>query len=320
MKKQILVYGWYGHFNIGDELMAEALRKLLFKHEVKFVNHIKYNDFINCDLLIIGGGSFLSFPLKMDKSVWSKLETKPIFYVGVGAETDVHPDHEQCLRIAAGVFVRSTPSNSFHAIRQNVVKIPDLTHVLGKHRLVERPSRTILFIPNAQVLPTRISPNWERAAWDYFKSETAQALDELILDGWKVTMAPFCDDVNRRDSWACAELIAHCTERRSIQCLDSTWYGDMTFDAVRSQFESCSIVVTQRFHGAILAQITSTPCVVIHHHDKLAQFESDEAQLVPYYGVRKDLLKTAVQTAKTPILSNYEAFDNLKEVLENVLT
>jgi len=317
---KILVYGWYGHGNVGDELMAEALKKILVGHELKFVSYIKNSDLVNIDLVIVGGGSFLSFPLNMDGAAFTSIGKKPIVYVGVGAETEVHSEQEQHLRRASAVFVRSAPSESFAAVRSDAILMSDLSLALQTPSFIKRPERQILFVPNAQVLPTRVSPNWERAAWDYFKSEAAQALDELIIAGWKVTMAPFCDDANRRDSWACAELIAHCSERRAIRCLDATWYGDAAFAKVRSIFDTCSVVVTQRYHGAVIAQSTGAPCVVIHHHDKLARIDPTVAKLVPYYGVQKHALKSAIGSAEVPApVTNSSAFAEVRAAVEKAL-
>lgn len=314
------MYGWYGHSNVGDELMAEALRRILVGHELKFVSYIKNSDLADVDLVIVGGGSFLSFPLKMDGAAFASIGKKPIVYVGVGAETEVHSEQTWHIQRASAVFVRSTPSESFTSVRTDAILMPDLSLALQTTSFVKRPNRQILFIPNAQVLPTRTSPNWERASWDYFKSEAAQALDELIVAGWKVTMAPFCDDANRRDSWACAELIAHCSERHKIHCLDASWYGDAAFEKVRPAFDAASVIVTQRYHGAVIAQSTGAPCVVVHHHDKLARIDSTVAKLVPYYGVQKNALKSAIESAEVPAsVANLGAFAEVRDAVEKAL-
>lgn len=317
---KILVYGWYGHRNVGDELMAEALRSLLVGHELKFVDHIKHAELEKSDLVLVGGGSFLSLPFGMDGASFTAIAKKPVIYVGVGAETGVHHDHARLLKHASAVFVRSPASEQFSEIRPDAVLMPDLSLALASPSLVKRPSREILFLANSQVLPNRTSPNWQRAAWDYFKSETAQAIDELIVGGWKVTMAPFCDDVNHRDSWACAELIAHCVERRRVRCLDATWYDDAAFSKVRPTFDASSVVVTQRYHGAIISQATGAPCVVIHHHDKLARLDPNATKLIPYYGIRKDALVTAIESAEVPVaVTNSSAFGEVRDAIEKAL-
>jgi polysaccharide pyruvyl transferase WcaK-like protein len=318
---KILVSGWYGHKNVGDELMAEALRSLLSGHELKFVDHVRHTDLESSNILLIGGGSFLSLPFGMDEASCATIVKKPVIYVGVGAETGVHHDHMRLLKHASAVFVRSPASEQFAAIRPAAALTPDLGLALTAPSLVKRPSREILFLANSQVLPNRTSPNWQRAAWDYFKSEAAQAIDELIVGGWNVTMAPFCDDVNHRDSWACAELIAHCVERRRVRCLDATWYDDAAFSKVRPAFDASSVVVTQRYHGAIISQATGAPCVVIHHHDKLARIDPNVAKLIPYYGIRKDALVTAIESAEVPVaFTNSSIFNEVRDAIEKALS
>jgi polysaccharide pyruvyl transferase WcaK-like protein len=300
--------------------MAEALRSLLVGHELKFVDRIKHAELEQHDLILVGGGSFLSMAVSMDGASYNAIAHKPVIYVGVGAETDVHHDHERLLKHARSVFMRSPPSKHFAQIRPDAVLTPDLSLALAAPSFVKRPERELLFIANSQVLPTRVSPNWQRAAWDYFKSEAAQAIDELIVGGWKVTMAPFCDDINHRDSWACAELIAHCVERRRVRCLDATWYDDAAFSKVRPTFDAHSVVVTQRYHGAIISQATGAPCVVIHHHDKLARIEPQVAKLVPYYGIRKDMLVTSIEAAEVPaVVANSAAFGEVRHAIEKAL-
>ncbi len=319
---RILVYGWYGHQNVGDELMAEALRKILAGHELRFVDHIKRDSLADVDLVLIGGGSFLSFAPNIDGAASHELAKKPVVYAGVGAETEVHWEHAGLLRRASAVFVRSTPSPSFLEVRDDAVLTPDLSLALTGESLNShaRESKRLLVLPNAEVVPDASSPNWMRAAWDYFKSECAQALDVLLDEGWQVQMAPLCSDASKRDEWAAAELAAHCTQRHRIEVLPSSWFGDASFAKVREPFERASTVLTQRFHGAPIAQATVTPCVVVHHHDKLARVSPTVARLVPYYGARKDLILEAVHAAERPATHDgLSSFWQLRDAIEKAL-
>ena len=320
---KIIIYGWYDHNNIVDELMALALKKILDGHELKFVSHITATDYQQCDKIIIGGGSFLSLPMNADKAVLSLLEkysnSKPIFYVGVGAETEVHSDHVKLLSCSKGNFIRSNPSDYFSNLNCKYTKIPDLSYVFAttpESGLIRR-NKSLLVLPNTEVVSNRESAQWKRAAWEYFKSECSQALDELIYDGWKVTMAPFCNDPNHKDEWAAAELALQCTYRSNIQLIQSSWMKDFSFQEVRKLFDQHTVVLTQRFHGAPIAQITSTPCVVIHHHDKLANISNDVANLVPYYGIRKDLITAAVKSAKIPLkCKDLESLEYIRKAVD----
>lgn len=319
---KILVYGWYGHNNVGDELMSEALRKIFPAHNLQFVDIIRNDALAETDLVIIGGGSFLSFPLTIDKLASKSIFDKPIVYAGIGAETDVHQDHIPHLQRACGVFIRSLPSKQFATIRPDAEQIPDLslTFVDDIANVNKRQDKLLLVLPNAEVVPDISSPNWKHVAWNYYKSECAQALDVLIDNGWNILMAPLCADVFKRDSWAAAELAAQCLKRNKIQILSDDWFKDASFEHIRIPFERAAVVLTQRFHGAPISQITSTPCVAIHHHDKLANISPNIAKLIPYYGARKDLIISAVLSAKTPIIcERNKLFSQIQQVVEKAL-
>src|SRR5579871_4008019 len=103
MATPVLVYGWYGKGNAGDELMRLALEQMLRLHrlEPKFVDGINEFDVEASAGVIFGGGSILQ-----DQPVWSPNAAsmllglgdwapyRPVFYVGVGGETEIGEHHE----------------------------------------------------------------------------------------------------------------------------------------------------------------------------------------------------------------------------------
>jgi len=305
MGKRILVHGWYGHANVGDELMAAALRHILAGHVIKFVDKLKLVDVQTAQVVLIGGGSFLYAPLHGDEATKVALASKPVIYVGVGSETDIHDEHVKLLKRSTAAFTRSkTPSAAFLAAAPHAVTLPDLSLCLNSvTNQTPMSAKKLLVVPNSEVLPHRSAPSYKRPAWEYFKSEACQAIDALVSDGWSVSMAPFCDDAAVRDVWACAEITANCERRAKIRCLTPEWIGDGSFDSISKVFADVSVVLTQRFHGAIIAQLTGTPCVIIHHHDKLKQLGSEVATKVPYYGVQKDMLLDSIKNAQVPVNS-----------------
>ncbi len=313
---KVLVYGWYGHANVGDELMADGLRKILPEHALRFVSRLTTDDLAESDLLIVGGGSFLYAPLNMERDASAILRGIKVVYAGVGIEGDVHPDHLALMARAEGVFARSNKAGV-----PNVKIAPDLVYALGQGRARGfcKP-KSLLVLPNAETLPTRSSPAYVRPAWEYFKSEFCQFVDEVVADGWSVTFAPFCDDSRRRDSWAAAELIGHCDKRHVLKQLDASWVKDGSFETIAQTFDKHSAVLTQRFHGAVIAQATSTPCVVVHHHDKLGRLDPASFGLVSFYGVRKDLIHAALKSLPVPQkASDTSTFDELRAAVINAL-
>ncbi len=313
---KVLVYGWYGHRNVGDELMADGLRAILPGHTLRFVSRLTKDELGKADLLIVGGGSFLYAPLNMEPGVEEVLPYVKVVYAGVGIEGDVHPDHAALMARAEGVFARSNGAGV-----PKVSLVPDLVYALsqGRSKGFSQP-KSLLVLPNSETLPNRCSPVYVRPAWEYFKSEFCQFIDEIVAAGWSVTFAPFCDDNRRRDSWAAAELIGHCDKRHKLKQLGPDWVKDGSFSTVAMEYERHSAVLTQRFHGAVIARATSTKCVVVHHHDKLGKLDPRSFSLVPFYGVRKDLLHAALENVPQPEkATDLTAFDELRAAVTNAI-
>lgn len=296
---KILVYGWYGHENLGDELMAEALRQILPEHTLRFVDTLDANVVQGADAVLVGGGSFLYAPMRFKgDSVLTALASKPIIYVGVGSETDVHAHHVKWLSKSVAAFTRSKkPSDAWKKAAPHYQTLPDLTMCLeAQKNATPMTAKRLLYIPNAELIPTRSAPSYKKPAWEYFKSEVSQAFDALIEDGWTITTAPFSNASGMRDQWAAYEVTAMCDKRWKVKSLEPSWMAGDSFEAVTREYAKHSVVLTQRFHGAVIAAATETPCVVLHHVDKLEQ--AQDSGKVSYYGVRKDLVLDAVKNAK----------------------
>lgn len=297
---KLLVYGWYGHENLGDELMAEALRQILPGHALRFVDTLTVEEVKEADLVLVGGGSFLYAPIRVKGDilpVFSALSQKRVIYVGVGAETDIHPHHVKLLEMSSAAFTRSKHPHQkwVDAAPSNTATLPDLTLCLeAQQNTTSASAKRLLYIPNAELIPTRSSPSYKKPAWEYFKSEISQTFDALIEDGWTITTAPFSDASGMRDQWAAYEVTAMCDKRWKIKNIDPSWITGI-FESQAAEYCRHSVVLTQRFHGAVIAQATQTPCVVVHHVDKLEQ--AQDTQKIPYYGVRKDMLLKNIKGA-----------------------
>jgi exopolysaccharide biosynthesis predicted pyruvyltransferase EpsI len=81
------------------------------------------------------------------------------------------------------------------------------------------------------------------------------------------------------------------------------------------------IVITQRFHGIVLSEMSGVPCIALHHHDKLQDTYSRQSTFLSYYGCYKqkliDNLTFTLETNTSPNLSLFSnAFETLtKEVM-----
>jgi polysaccharide pyruvyl transferase WcaK-like protein len=294
------VYGWYNVSNLGDELFKPAFKKLFPQYTFTFVNNIEDYHIQNCDAIFFGGGSFLDNKIQttIDKR---KLLDKPILYIGVGLETSIHQDHGMLLSMAKLVASRNDGKISS-------IKIPDLVYALNDVEPSEMIQKTLLFLPNAFLLPKNRDYNCKFIAWNYFKSEVSQFLDELIEDNWKVSFYPMCQSEAVDDSWAANEIISMMKHgRRSLLIKDELH----DIGSVIRMFSRNSIILTQRYHGIVLSDLANRPFVSISHHDKIVPD-------VSYFGIHKKDLHDLIKSKKNT--TNYvRSFDILKEEVAKIL-
>lgn len=318
---QILVYGWYRAGNAGDELFANAFRVLFPEHEFNFVSQITEENLSNVEAVFFGGGSFLSGNVNVAPTAKEILKTKKIFYIGVGAETAISSGHLELMSLAKLVAIRSPEQlEKVKSINENSITIPDLvyalqTSVINSHKM----SKSVLILPNIEVVPNHTHPHWKHSSWAYFKSEFAQFLDELVAQGFKLNFFSMCENKVMSDACAASEII-NMMQRRSTSYQLPFLSEDMEgLTKVLSQYE---IIITQRFHGIILSEMMGTPYISLHHHDKLKFASPMSGISLPYYGIMKqnllDSLNKLKVTQSLPIES--DIFETLKQKVANILS
>lgn len=284
---KVLVYGWYRHGNVGDDLFIDAFRHLFPNYQFIFTDSISLNKLTDIRAVFFGGGSFLSErPLIEDWAFQEIMASKKIFYLGVGVEANIHLNHLQLMSKARMVATRSPEqADRLRLICQNVLVIPDLVYAL-QDQVVQAPKvgRSVLVMPNMSVVPNRIDPYWKHASWNYFKSEFCQFLDWMIENNHQLTFFPMCTGTEIDDRWAAAELINHLENRNS----NYLKYADCSGVKEVTQFISKhEVILTQRFHGIVLSEMTRTPYIAIHHHDKLKFAHPGEGMFLSYYNCSK---------------------------------
>lgn len=280
--KRVLVHGWYYQGNLGDDLFMDAFKHLFPSYSLTFVNYITLHDLQNTDAVFIGGGSFLSEPLSIeDDSALEKLKQLPIFYIGVGGETDIHPTHHDLISIAKLVAIRSLYHlDKIKKINTNTIVIPDLVYSLSDIELLSKLDKSILILPNAMVIPKWNEPHWKHTAWEQFKNELAQLLDELIDLGYQINFLPLSLSDEFNDHAAAQEIVGRMIHRESRFFLNKK---NNAVDVIKliSQY---SVVITQRYHGIVLSEMAQVPYLSIYHHDKLKNCLGSK---LCYYGTYK---------------------------------
>lgn len=293
----ILVYGWYNHLNLGDNFFIEAFEKLFPQFYFCFTDKITklaLSDFgghPNVDAVFFGGGSFLSNDVEIEESARELLLQKPIFYIGVGLEGEIHPFHLKLMKVAKLIATRSANKEfELKQINPNTIAIPDIVYSLQDdiNLDIERKEKSILFLPNISVVPKWNDPNWKHAAWNYFKSEFAQFLDILVERKYSIDMFGMCTNSDSNDNYAASEIINQMSHRSGASILDCK---SKTFKDVSSLISQYDHIITQRYHGIVLSEMTNTDYLTISHHDKLSYHYTSDEKMLNYYGVNKsDLL------------------------------
>ena len=68
------------------------------------------------------------------------------------------------------------------------------------------------------------------------------------------------------------------------------------FEEIRNIFSKYKVIITQRYHGIILAEMFGIPYVAIHHHDKLKNCQPANGQFISYYNFNKSALNNAINS------------------------
>lgn len=279
---KILVFGYYHKENLGDDLFCEAFNELFPQLSFSFVNSLRIEDIKKASAIFIGGGSFLEGDpsIETDECL-TLMMTKKIFFLGIGAETNIHNRYQELLKSAKLIALRSNINiEKIRQLNSNVMVIPDLVYAIKP--FINQPktkrSKSVLILPNISTIPQNGDPHWKYDSWNHFKFEFSQFLDYLIENGFQVNFFPMCLNKRQNDNWAAYEII-NAMKRRN---------GDnLLANKTMQSFNEYELIITQRYHGIILAEIAQIPYISIFHHDKLKQSYFNNGIFMSYFSSSK---------------------------------
>lgn len=324
MRPKVLVYGWYFRGNIGDNLFIDAFRYLFPELDLVFTDSITLKHLEGASAVFFGGGSFLYAVPDITDDALLALSNIPIFYIGVGGETEIHSIHYNLLSRAKLIATRSKESVAkFSDINKNTMHVPDIAFSLQSLiKSNKKIGKSVLVLPNFEVVPQWNSPQWKSAAWEYFKSEFSQFLDSLYESKFNIKFFSLCTNPKINDDWAATEIINKMSNRSDHYILKSPAYNMSDISLLISQFD---LIITQRYHGIILSEMTGVPYMTIHHHDKLKNAFPHRGKSLSYYGVSKQKLFDEFNSTLDvkfddvlPIESNI--FEGLKKTVLDIIS
>lgn len=291
--KNILVYGYYhksnysNSSNLGDNLFAEAFKNIFPNYSFTFTSSLNKDNINKADAIFFGGGSFCYDKININEEDFKLLKTKKIFYIGVGIEKYIHPMHIECMRLAKLVATRTEAEVSrLQTINSNSIFLPDIVYGLNNLVKISQPTKSVLILPNILVVPQNNSAGWMHSSWNYFKSEFSQFLDYLVDNKYDINFFSMCNSNILNDKNAATEII-NCMSKRNEYIINSS---AETISELTELFSKYSVIITQRFHGIVLAEMAKTSYIAIHHHDKLKFAKPNNGAFLSYYGLYKQQL------------------------------
>jgi polysaccharide pyruvyl transferase WcaK-like protein len=318
----VLVFGFYGKLNVGDMLFCDAFKQLFPNINFIFTDIITEDNINNVSAIFIGGGSFLYADPNLSEECLNILKTKKIFYVGVGAETEIHPVHKVLIKLARLIAIRSPVGiEKIKMLNNNVIVIPDLVYSLPVEQKTKQ-SNSILILPNISVVPQNGNPHWQYNAWNHFKFEFSQFLDHLKESGFNINFFSMCNNKELNDTWAAYEII-NSMKNRNEDYIIKTKHIDIK--SISELFSKYDIILTQRFHGIILSELTRAPFISIFHHDKLKTSHFNEGIFISYYASSKQTFIDSFYSIKNikldkNICIKLDMFDELKNKINSLLS
>jgi polysaccharide pyruvyl transferase WcaK-like protein len=266
---KILVLGWYGHHNIGDESYKETFRSLFPNHELTFTDSLKESLVGQNDVIILGGGNVLR------QGFLNQLQgiQKPIYGFSLGME-----ELPQCdLSFFKHIYTRDIVTlEKLKELNIPCSFIPDAALILepnaaaGKSWLEKKfadekcdlYSNIVTVVVNSYMLNGSLN-GLARDAFSFikFSYDFARVIDETPASFVFVpfgTQLPFDDRV--ANSWVAAKCKYW---KKNLVVFDRLNYQE-TLNVIAAS----NLTISSRLHSSIFSFVAGTPFIDVTHHSK----------------------------------------------------
>lgn len=286
--KNIFVFGWYGHNNLGDEAFKKAFESLWGRQaNLTFKNKIPDN--INeYDACFIGGGSFL------DQEIPNLSKIKiPLAFIGVGVHSYIHPKNMPSLHQSKLIITRDEIiPECLSDINSKIFKASDLVFSRKLNISNCNKDRSILVLGNEFLSPKRNSPNWKHTSFNWFISEFSKVCDDLAKEGYLIKFYPMCTS-DKFDDRFFSSHIASQMETNKFEF----HFKDTNEDEFINNINQAHLVISMRFHGNIFSTILGKNFVGINSHDKMKSYFNTLGlnNFVDYYGFNSSVFRSCIE-------------------------
>lgn len=271
---RILVLGWYGHHNVGDESYKEIIPSLFPQHNFTFTDNLKSQIIEEFDAIVLGGGNVLR---KGFVSELQKTKNIKIFGLSVGIEENPTDD----LSFFSHVYARDEKTlNVLKSLNVPCTFLPDVALSLqgnaenGKKWLKEKfdsekcelYSNIITVVVNSYMLNGALN-GLARDAFSFikFSYDFARVIDETPASFVFVpcgTQVPFDDRTT--NAWVASKCKYW---KKNYVVFDRLNYKE-TIDIIAAS----NLTISSRLHSSIFSYACGTPFIDLTHHSKNALF------------------------------------------------
>lgn len=308
----ILLYGYFGHKNLGDDLLfCEALKKIPSKYEIyvdavpevasnleeyrcirdfHIINGRKETLSKRYEMLIYGGGGLFPYRKYSFKNLfyWFTVTAtcKRKVFNGLGiVPKPQSPAFAILLKCLSWCSVRDNVSLEFcKKYRKQVVNCGDL-YFGNEHHYIDHSTRNekcivsiaYPFYPHEIVVPSI------KKRYDLLVENIAEAVATIKAKGYDITYLPF---FSGRDEPMIADI------QRKLSSYDKVLVRgtDYTLDKIDQLFGSFKLALSMRFHSILLAVKNAVPVIPISYDYKSEELlkEAGLAEYSTRYGIAKN--------------------------------
>ncbi len=301
---RILVFGWYGHGNVGDESFKDGFLKVWKNRDFTFIDRVT-DDVLSTqaqyDLCIIGGGDIIN---EKNINQLKQITCKKIAMSVTITANSLFKDIE----ILDYIYVRDLMSLKVLQDYgfKNCEYIPDIALCLkgdkdkGKVLIEElfkksgsnQRKKVYTIVINAHLQGNSQTSHKNKNMFNKYVDDTVEVLDSTDAS---FLFLPYSTSLPWDDRVTNAWVNSHCKlYKKNCVIYDKLSVKD-TLDIIAAS----DMIITSRFHGLIYGITHNIPTVTISFHDKTAGFANTIGQkFLDYWMFCTTSFREHIKTAK----------------------
>ena len=307
MNKQplrIIVMGYYGHLNAGDDLLQQAMTYIFQDHKLMFTSWFPGSIVLNeCDLVVVGGGSIWpGFTVFQHAEELAKRLKVPLFVMGISAKMQDNRVKRETLKLIE-------KAELFH------VRDLATASIFDEHQKVQSGVDLFWWMPwsvdsanncNDGICSVALNlREWHSMEWSPQEIVSTIQGCNLSLNALPMYFGSSIHDSNIKLN------DAQLLEKLGLRNVPNHWTYLPILDS--------DISVAMRYHAILLSTRMERPTIGFNYHPKIASFYKDNG--IPELCVPLDKpgdLKIAIRKISDNYKGYVSRFSEIKNKLEKV--